>query len=663
MLRMLGMLGGVAVALLLASGPARASAQRHAAPARTWYLSASASGGGDGSRRRPFATLAAVQRASSPGDTIVMLPSPPGTPALDGGIALKPSQRLLGAGPAVTVLGKGAAAPRITNTSTAHSGDAIELANGDEVSNIVVAGAYRGGIYGSDVRDVSVHGNDLSATNVSCTTGFVVQPFVLPTMAPGVGAPFSSGLPNGWAAIMLDETHTTTGVSIDHNLVHDAGCADGIDVRASGTADVTAHVDDNTLTRLRQDPSQQSLLAIGLQTRDTARLNAHVDGNSESYIGTATIGDFGQSDSEGLFANSAGRSRLTERADHNTFAHGLGHISANCVEVAASNGGPTMSITLTNSTCNYVVGDILEAANLSRDATMNFHIDHVVAAHSTFVGAQAWTPVEPGDDGDCLLEVASGSGSTTNVSIKDSQFTDCVADGLGVVSNVVDGTGAVKKLSFDVQNSSITANQISNLRVATATPVSELDGKIEHTDLSQSAGTNVFLENLDTTGVTHSALDLGGGSLASQGHDCIDGGGQTDVTTVSYNLDAKHDWWGAADGPSPGSTAAASGTIAYNPSLSTPDCGPTASPTSSKAVAPPPRCASRHRIEFPLPRSWRRATVTIAGRRAQVERIHGRLVATIELHRPAPRVLVVRGRGIDKHGRRVRLLKHYRVCR
>ncbi len=655
-------MGWVAVSLLFGSAASTASAHDVGTASGTWYVSASASSGGNGSQQQPFATLAAVQRASGPGDTIIVLPSPPGTPALGGGIALKPGQKLLGAGPRVTGLGEGAAAPRITNATTAHAGDAIELANGDEVSNIVVAGAYRGGIYGSDVREISLHGNDLSGTNTSCTTGFVVQPFNLPTMVPGVGVPFSSGLPNGWAAIMLDETHTTTNVSIYGNLVHDAACADGIDIRSSGTADITARVDGNTLTRLRQGPSQQSVLAIGLQTRNTATLDAQVDRNSESYIGTATVGDFGEADSEGLFANSAGRSHLNEHADHNTFAHGLGHISANCVEVAASNGGPTMNIALTNSTCDYVVGDILEAANLSKDATMTFTIDHVVAAHSTFAGAQASTQAEPGDDGDCLLEVASGSASTTSVNINDSQFTDCVADGLGVVSNVVDGAGPVKRLAFDVQNSSITANQISNLRVATATPVGELDGKIEHTDLSRSAGTNVTLEDLDTTGGTHAALDLGGGSLGSQGHNCIYGAGQADVTTVHYSLDARHDWWGAADGPGPGTTAAAGGTIASDPALSTPDCGPTTSPTPTRSAASPPRCASAHRIEFDLPRGWRRATVTIAGRRARVKRIHGRLVATVDLHRPTPRVVIVRARGINKHGRRVRLLKYDQPC-
>ncbi len=503
-----------------------------------------------------------------------MLASPPRIPPLNGGIRLKPGQKLLGAGPPVTALSASAAAPRITNTTTAALGDAVTLSNGDVVSNIVVSGAYRGGIYGDNVKDVTVAGSDVSGTNTSCTTGFVVQPFVLPLFAPGAGVPFSSGLSNGWAAIMIDESHNTTHVSVEGNLVHDARCADGIDIRASGTARVTAEVGHNTLTRLRQDPSKQSELAIGMQTTGHARLGAHIDGNSETYIGTATVGDFGDSDSEGVFGNSAGHSHLIENIDRNTFAHGLGHISANCVETAASNGGPTMNISLTNSTCRYVVGDILEAANLSRDATLTFRVDHVLAEHSTFAGSQVWAPIEPGDDGDCMLEVASGAASTTSVSISNSRFTHCVADGLGVVSNVVDGSGPVKQLSFDVQNSRIFANQLSNLRVANATAVTELNGRIQNSDLSRSGGTNVILENLDTSGTTHAHLDLGGGSLASPGHNCIFGGAEADVSTVNDNLYARHDWWGSPHGPSRANTVAASGTIRSQPPLSRAACGP-----------------------------------------------------------------------------------------
>ena len=635
------------------------------AAARTWYVGATATAGGDGSNAKPFSQLADVERASAPGDAIVILASPASTPALGGGIALKPGQKLTGDGPPVTGLKADASAPRITNADTAqHSGDAITLADGVEVANIVVTGAARGGIYGKDVKDVSVRGNDVSATNTSCATGFVVQPFVLPTFAPGVGVPFSSGLSNGWAGIMVDESHTSTTVTIEGNSVHDADCADGIDVRASGTADVTAHVAGNTLTRLRQDPGKQSILAIGMQTTDTSRLVAEVNGNTMTYIGTATVGDFGEADSEGLFANSAGRSHLIERADRNTFAHGLGHISANCVEVAASNGGPTMEFTLTNSTCDYVVGDILEAANLSKDATLTFNIDHVRAAHSTFGGSQAFHQVEPGDDGDCLLEVASGSGSTTNVNISNSLFTDCVADGIGIVSNVVDGAGSVKKIALDVRNSRIGDNKLSNLRVANITPVDEIAVKVEHTDLSESDGTLVILEGLDTSGNTHAKLDLGGGALTSAGHNCILGGAQGSVMSARYDLDAKQNWWGDPGGPPAGSTVT-TGTINFAPPLTRSDCGPVAGTVLGPVapVAPAATCGSKRKFVIHLPRSWRRATVTVNGHRARVRRIHGRLTATIDLHGLPRTVATVRARGVDRHKRRVSQRRRYHPCR
>lgn len=556
--------------------PSASHAKAHKPKTRVWYVSAAARSKGSGSRRKPFRSLAAVQRASRPGDKIVILPAPVTVAPLDGGIRLKPRQRLIGSGPAVAGRTKRLKKlPAVQNSKSANlDGDAIRLSDKATVRNVVVKTASRGGIYGRDVKGVYVHGNDVSATNTSCTTGFVVQPFNLPTMAPGVAVPFSSGLTNGWAAIMIDQTRPRTSVRIDRNSVHDAGCADGIDVRASGTANVKVRVEHNKLTRLKQDVTKESILAIGMQTTGTARLTADVKGNRETYIGTASENDFGEADSEGLFANGAGRSKLVEHVDRNTFAHGLGHISANCFETVTSNGGPTLHATFTNSTCDYVVGDILEAANLSKDATLTFKIDHVRAAHSTFAGAQAFHQVEPGDDGDCLLEVASGANSRTDVSITNSVFTDCVADGLGVISNAVDGSGAAKHIGFDVRNSRISSNKLTNIRVANVTPIDELAGHVEHTDLSQSAGTPIILEDLETSGATHAAIDLGGGALHSTGHNCIFGGNQGDVVATRYDLDARHDWWGTAGGPTPGRIATVGATVHSAPALGSADCGP-----------------------------------------------------------------------------------------
>jgi hypothetical protein len=623
--------------------------------------------------QRPFATLAGVELAAGPGDTIVVLPSDATTPPLNGGIVLKAGQRLVGGGPPVSGVSASSPAPRLANSTSAHgSGDAIVLADGVEVSNIEVAGAYRGGIYGSDVKNVSIQGNDVTATNTSCATGFVVQPFILPTSVPGVGVPFSSGLSNGWAAIMIDESHAAANVSIDGNFIHDAGCADGIDVRASGTADTTAQVSHNTLTRLRQDSSKSSELAIGMQTTGTSRLVAEVDNNTETYIGTATAGDFGQADSEGVFENTAGRSHLVEHVDHNVFAHGLGHLSANCVEMAASNGGPTEAMTLTNSSCDYVVGDIIEAANLSTDATLTLSVDHVEASHSTFAGAEAQAPVLPGDDGDCLLEVTSGSASTTNVTINDSQFTNCVADGLGVVSNVVDGTNApVKKIGFDVENSRITANQLSNLRIANVTAVQQLDGKMEKTDLSQSAGTPVILDN--RFGALHGTaanLDLGGGNLGSAGQNCIYGGAQTDASTLNYDLAAKHDWWGNPNGPAPGRTLATGGTIAYNPVLTNGVCGPTSppGPTSTPASSPSGPstrgCIDRRRFSFRLhhPRGERVVSAVIFVNGKVARREHGSNLRRVALRKLPPGNFLVKIRTTTNTGSTATSQRRYRGC-
>ena len=144
-----------------AGHPVAVAAPRHT---QTWYVSAVAAAGGDGSAGAPFNTLAAVQQVYGPGDTILIEPSPLSVSPLDGGIALLPGQRLIGDGPPVVQFGTAlipdgppvvgssglASLPRITNTTTYLSGDAVELASNTVVENLVIAGALRGGIYGQD---------------------------------------------------------------------------------------------------------------------------------------------------------------------------------------------------------------------------------------------------------------------------------------------------------------------------------------------------------------------------------------------------------------------------------------------------------------------------------------------------------------------------------
>src|SRR6185437_2281531 len=225
-----------------------------------WYVSATEPAGGNGSAAQPFNSLALVQGASGPGDTIVVLPSPLSVPPLDGGIALKPGQRLIGDGPTVVRVGAPlvaggpplvgssnlASQPRIANTTgAANNGDAVELADDTEVENLVIASAFRGAVYGNDARGVRVRGNDIGNFNTSGATGFVVQHSDLATFTPGVGTLLAAGIPAGWAAVLIDASTVSTSVSITGNFVHDGACGDGIDLRGMGTSDMTAQIDGN----------------------------------------------------------------------------------------------------------------------------------------------------------------------------------------------------------------------------------------------------------------------------------------------------------------------------------------------------------------------------------------------------------------------------------
>jgi len=75
--------GPILGVLLMTLGPA-------AGEAATWHVKADQSRSGNGTRNAPLSSLQEVETASSPGDTIYVLPS---QRALDGGIQLKDGQQ------------------------------------------------------------------------------------------------------------------------------------------------------------------------------------------------------------------------------------------------------------------------------------------------------------------------------------------------------------------------------------------------------------------------------------------------------------------------------------------------------------------------------------------------------------------------------------------
>ena len=543
---------------------------------RIWHVSASAAAGGNGSAQSPFNSLALVQQASGPGDTIIVDPSPTSVPPLDGGIALKAGQRLIGGGPPIlqsaAPLADGgppvvapsalSSLPRITNTkNTTNSGDAVDLASHTRVENVVIAGAYRGAIYGLDAVDVSIRGNDLSGFNTSGTAGFVVQHFYLESYTPFVANDVAAGIPAGWAGILIDVGTVTTHVFIEDNYVHDGSCGDGIDLRGMGTGDITAEVNGNLVTRLPQCSSIRTMEGIGTQVTGTSRLVAHLDRNTEADNGSAGA------NADSLFVNPAEAGTLIETIEHNVYLNGIGGASTNGMEFILSNGSANAWLKISNSFFATNPGDMLEEFNRGEAGSVaTLILDHVIVKNTTFTGgipSYADPPgkaTTPDNTGECLGIGSVGANDTTILEMIDSEFTGCDNNGIEVTNNhtPADGTANPHTVLLDIKHSKISGSRYYNLWIDNVTPLTDLKVRVEDSDLSMStSGVAIgFDQQLATASTMTPKIDLGGGVLGSRGRNCIFGGALLDLEGTGYNVAAEHNWWGSPAGPQAGKVTA-----------------------------------------------------------------------------------------------------------
>src|SRR3954447_17535562 len=458
------------------------------ANAAVFHVRAGAPAGGTGSAAAPFSTLGEVEAASGPGDTIVVDPA---SASLDGGIALKPGQSLEG-GPR----GPDGTAPVLTNTQASRlDGDAVRLADGVTVSHLVLRGAVRGDIYGLDTVGVTITANDVSGHNTSCSAGFLVQPFNVPTGVPFVGGGVAGNgtlaPQNGWAGIMVDGSRDRGSIAIEGNVVHDAACGDGIDIRTAGTSDLTARVDGNAVTRLKQGNIQGaetgSVLAIGMQARDASRLQITQDGNTQTDIGSDGA------DCEGQFANTSEAGVIVDAVERNTFRHGIGGFSCNGFEAIVSNGGGSIDVALRDSTFEDNPGDMFEEGNLGGGSTMRWDMENVIARHTTERGANPAFSSDPGANpipfnlGDCMVLGHNGGGNSTYFRMRDSVLEGC-NNGVTALSGLAasNGEGLPQALVLDVDHSRIADNAKLGFQVLNSTPLRLLQVGVTASEITGS---------------------------------------------------------------------------------------------------------------------------------------------------------------------------------
>lgn len=525
--------------------------------ARTLYVSAAATAGGNGSRQTPFNTLQALEQASQAGDHLVVIPTPLQVLALDGGITLKPRQCLIGDGPPVVRLQSGAAVagaaplaalPRIRNTNLLRqNGDAVRLAQGSEVRNLVIVASARGGIYGVDVPGVVLAGNDISGFNTSCTIGFTVEPFSAPTRLPFFGVPLI--LPAGWAGILVDANSGSGTVTITDNYVHDGACGNGIDLRIRQTADYQAEISRNFVTQLKKGPGGETqelhlVHAITTQITNTARLTAYSADNVQTFIGGPGA------DCEGLFMNLSGSGYATWLIERNVFEHGIGGFSCNGVEAVISNGPAHGEMRIRDSRFIDNPGDMIQQDNLGTGSTLLLELDRIEVRDTSERPGDAAAQPLPFNLGECILAGSTGTGNITVLRVRDSDFSNCNS-GLTLLSGItaLNGTGPDGLMDVEVLRSRFRRNAYGNFQFAAITPLRELRLKVEDSDLGIAGDTTLSLRAIDIGQVETALIDFGGGALGSRGGNCIYGGERLDVLSQGLAAALHNNWWGQAGGP------------------------------------------------------------------------------------------------------------------
>jgi hypothetical protein len=300
--------------------------------------------------------------------------------------------------------------------------------------------------------------------------------------------------------------------------------------------------------------------AITTQITDQARLVANSTNNTQTFIGAPGA------DCEGLFMNLADSATGIWTIDRNYFAHGIGGFSCNGMELIISNGNGHGEMSISNSHFEDNPGDMLEQANLGSGSTLILNVDKVVVRDTHERGGAPDAGGIPFNLGECLLMGSTGTGNTTRLTIRDSDFSGCnnglsILSGVNLTTNVLGGvtTGELPAdplgpdglMQVEISNSKFHDNANNNIVLGVIGSLRELEIKIEHSDFSRAGADAVSLRKVYLGNVEQTRIDFGGGGLGSAGGNCIFGGNPHDVLSNGFIATLRHNWWGQQGGPGP----------------------------------------------------------------------------------------------------------------
>jgi len=173
----------------------------------------------------------------------------------------------------------------------------------------------------------------------------------------------------------------------------------------------------------------------------------------------------------------------------------------------------------------------------------------------------------------------------SNFRMIDSHFSDCAGDGIGTTVKGADialppslgfgtkdinfGDAAGDSISMDVEDSTIMGTEQDALHFMNQTAMRVLTIRVEDSQLGDAKGPAIIA--FDQNGSTEQAeIDLGGKETDSAGANCFIGAANLAAEVTGYDVVAKSNWWGAAEGPLPAKIASTDGRLDLTPVLRVP---------------------------------------------------------------------------------------------
>jgi len=602
----------------------------------TWYVKANADAGGDGSEGQPFNSLQAVEQKSEPGDTIIVLACPADIPALDEGIALKDGQKLLGSDADVTLDDPVAAQAKITNSNAnRYSGDAIVLANDNEVTNISIADAHRSGISGHNISGASIHQNFITDHNQGRQTFKFIY--------------YNCNVEYYGIHLTADADNAMGDLLVHDNVVRDAR-GGGVMVYLGDSASAEILLDGNTFTDL-SSTSKGVNEAIVIGTTDSARANSivrdtfvdnigrgspicdgtlfYMEGDSQQDVlvqgyTSRNTKNVGGDRSFGMIAwtiPTSDNAKLNFRLKDSEL-RGMNGFTGVYLYVEGKNGNITGHVENTvveNSggrgiyICNFHPGNSYEI-HLEGNQVTDCPKDGIVFWNSSGSIKNVNISLKDNTVRDCSWNgLRFGNSSVienVNISFEDNTVRDCLADGIqfcnysGSIKNAeisLQGNTAtdclghgfqfvnwssIENVEISLKDNAFLGNQLGGCHLRTSWteegedfggPIGDFSVMMEGNDL---VGGDYGVYFLDEKGLTASSIiDLGGGGLGSAGRNRIVDNANA-VESWNYDVVAKNNWWGSPEGPS-SSLLEEDATFDFEPFL-------TADPHLSTSVEPNP---------------------------------------------------------------------------